>query len=209
MFDMQEIKYRSAVLHLLLALLFCCACRDAAAAKFNPLPDTGQALCYDTHGAEIPCPAQGQALYGQDANYQGLQSAFIVNGDGTVTDMNTGLMWQESGDDTERTHIQAINYCMEVETGGYSDWRLPTIFELGSIIDYGRMHPVLDDGIFHVSPYTYWSVTLLTPPPNNTNTTTYESQSSPRPVAMSFDTGVEILSSSTAYGYALCVRDVR
>ncbi|MFC1893662.1 hypothetical protein ACFLYR_06525 [Chloroflexota bacterium] len=53
--------------------------------------DTGQDKCY--HNArEISCPQPGEAFYGQDAQYQGVQLAYQDNGDGTVTDLNTGLL---------------------------------------------------------------------------------------------------------------------
>jgi len=56
--------------------------------------DTGQVDCYNSDGEAIACPSEGEALYGQDAQYEGAQFAFQDNGDGTVTDLNTGLMWQ-------------------------------------------------------------------------------------------------------------------
>lgn len=68
-------------------------CNSALAYR---LPDSGQTKCYDILGSEIvPCPAPGQSYYGQDGNYRGPQMAFEDNGDGTVTDLNTGLMWEK------------------------------------------------------------------------------------------------------------------
>lgn len=58
------------------------------------LPDTGQTKCYDNY-QEIPCPNLGELFHGQDANYQGAQPAYRNNGDGTVTDLVTGLIWQQ------------------------------------------------------------------------------------------------------------------
>jgi hypothetical protein len=57
--------------------------------------DTGQTACYDD-SSEIVCPGEGQPFYGQDAQYDGNQPAYQENGDGTVTDLNTGLMWQKT-----------------------------------------------------------------------------------------------------------------
>ncbi len=56
--------------------------------------DTGQNNCYD-NSSVAACPQPGEAFYGQDASYQGNQPAYQDNDDGTVTDLNTGLMWQQ------------------------------------------------------------------------------------------------------------------
>lgn len=98
--------------------------------------DTGQAKCYDT-AKEIPCPKFGQPFYGQDAQYRGLQPAYRDNGDGTVTDLNTGLMWQKTPHLERRlTYREALEGAKTLTLGGYSDWRLPTIKELYSLIDF-------------------------------------------------------------------------
>jgi hypothetical protein len=84
------------------------------------LPDTGQNLCYD-NDQEIPCPQPGQPFYGQDGNYQGPQMAYQDNGDGTVTDLNTGIMWQQGDAQNEgdgRTWQDAVDYCATLDLGG-------------------------------------------------------------------------------------------
>ena len=59
--------------------------------------DTGQMKCYN-NSAEITTPSPGQSFYGQDANYTGNTPSYTDNGDGTVSDLVTGLMWQKSPD---------------------------------------------------------------------------------------------------------------
>lgn len=54
--------------------------------------DTAQTQCYDDRSAKA-APRPGQPFYGQDAQYQGSPPAYKDNGDGTVSDLNTGLMW--------------------------------------------------------------------------------------------------------------------
>ena len=56
------------------------------------LPDSGQTTCYNS-SEKISCPNPGQRYYGQDANYKGVQPSYRNNGDGTVSDLVTGLMW--------------------------------------------------------------------------------------------------------------------
>jgi len=104
--------------------------------------DTGQIRCYN-NSTEITAPSPGQSFYGQDANYPGNTASYTDNGDGTVTDLVTGLMWQKSPD---RNGDGAINYADKLffdealdsaasfNLAGYNDWRLPTIKELYSLI---------------------------------------------------------------------------
>jgi hypothetical protein len=65
----------------------------------------------------------------------------VINSDGTVTDMSTGLMWQQATGPEGYTWKQALDYCEILTLGGYDDWRLPNIKELLSLIDYGNAHP--------------------------------------------------------------------
>ena len=80
------------------------------------------------------------------------------NGDGTVTDKGTGLMWQqeESGD---MTWAEALTYCENLQLAGYDDWRLPNRNELQSIIDYQVYNPAVNTIAFpNVSSFgAYWS----------------------------------------------------
>jgi hypothetical protein len=98
--------------------------------------DTGQSNCYDNQNATA-CPQEGQAFYGQDAQYAGIQPRYVDNGDGTITDLNTGLMWQQSPDlDNKSTYAEAVAGAETFNLAGHDDWRLPTIKELYSLIDF-------------------------------------------------------------------------
>ncbi len=101
-----------------------------------PIVDTGQTNCYDEQGT-ISCPQSTASFYGQDANYVGLQPSYIDNGDGTVTDLNTGLMWQQTPNlDLKSTYNEAVAGASTLNLAAYNDWRLPTIKELYSLIDF-------------------------------------------------------------------------
>ncbi len=139
-------------------LLFGAVAFIADAADWNPLSDTGQANCYDVMRNIIACPAEGQALHGQDAQYYGRPQNFQDNGNGTVTDHNTTLMWQQTDDGTQRTWQDAIDYCTAFDDGTYDNWRLPEIFELRSIVDYGRSKPAINP-VFSCQSSDYWSAT--------------------------------------------------
>lgn len=106
---------------------------DFTPAVSYAIVDTGQDDCYD-NTAEMSCPAEGSAYFGQDAQYNGRQPSYRDNGDGTVTDLVTGLMWQQ--DFTELDWSDAESAAAAAKTGGYTDWRVPTIKELYSLIDF-------------------------------------------------------------------------
>ncbi len=93
--------------------------------------DTNQTWCFS--GDEvIEC---GDEFSGQDAQYEGVQPSYQDNGDGTVTDLNTGLMWiQDAGDKTY--YADAMDDLETYTFAGYDDWRLPTIKELYSLAQF-------------------------------------------------------------------------
>ncbi len=112
---------------------------------------SGQTACYDLED-EIDCPAPGGDYYGQDANYlAGATMSFEDNGDGTVTDLVTGLTWQQEPSSNTFTWQEAVDYANELELGGYDDWRVPSAKELFSIGNYGLGWPYLDTEYFSLA----------------------------------------------------------
>jgi len=96
--------------------------------------DTGQTNCYGD-AAKITAPAPGQPFHGQDAQYVSPAPAYTNNGNGTITDLNTGLMWvQPRG--AKMTWDAAVAGAATNLTGGHADWRMPTIKELYSLIKF-------------------------------------------------------------------------
>ncbi len=105
---------------------------SSASAQTYPIVDTGQTDTCDNFNI-IDEPEPGEPFYGQDAQYNRNQPSYQDNGDGTVTDLVTGLMWvQERGDKV--TWASAFSGASECNVGGYNDWRMPTIKELYSLI---------------------------------------------------------------------------
>lgn len=97
--------------------------------------DTGQEDCYDTL-IVIDCPVQGEAYYGQDSQFDGIQFSFQDNGDGTITDLSTGLIWQQYLFEDKYSYEDAIAVADSFLLNGFTDWRLPSIKELYSLIDF-------------------------------------------------------------------------
>lgn len=110
---------------------------------------TGQVKLYDEKGKEISNIAPNEALYGQDANYlKGKKMAFKNNNDGTITDQNTGLIWQEIPTKKGFDWNDAEKYTEDLKLGGYDDWRMPTAKELFSISDFNSGWPYIDTAYF-------------------------------------------------------------
>ena len=102
--------------------------------------------------------AVNNALYG-------CPPRFTDNGDGTITDSTTGLMWEKKSDDTS-IHAQGDTYTWSTGAptaqngtvfstflatlnaqpcfAGHCDWRLPSIIELQSLVDYARYNPATE-----------------------------------------------------------------
>jgi hypothetical protein len=111
---------------------------------------TESATCYDgTY--EISCAGTGQ-----DGDLQqGLARRYTDNGDGTITDNDTGLMWEKHSSDGSihdfrniYTWLNALNfyvpYLNSTSFAGHTDWRLPNVNELHTLVDYGRVYPAMD-----------------------------------------------------------------
>jgi hypothetical protein len=60
---------------------------------------------------------------------------FVNNGDGTVTDTKTGLMWATTDNGTHINWTDAHSYCQSYSGGGHTDWRMPTLAELKTLYD--------------------------------------------------------------------------
>ncbi|MDV7139767.1 DUF1566 domain-containing protein [Maribacter sp. TH_r10] len=96
--------------------------------------DTGVETFY-TDLAITSALSDGDAFYGQDANYTGNTPSYTDNGDGTITDNVTGLLWEQ--DMGEKLTLEKAMAKAEASTlGGYSDWRVPTIKDLYSLIQF-------------------------------------------------------------------------
>lgn len=86
---------------------------------------------------------------------------FMDNGDGTVTDQVTNLMWKQETDGNKRDWEGSIQYCEDLVFADYDDWKLPSNKELSSTVDLGRQKPAIDIRFFPDTDYKayYWSRT--------------------------------------------------
>ncbi|MFR9502202.1 MAG: DUF1566 domain-containing protein [Rikenellaceae bacterium] len=93
--------------------------------------DTNQSKCFDDR-MEITAPNVGDVFYGQDAQHAGNAPSYTNNGDGTVTDNVTGLMWQKAY--KVMSYPEALKTIETFRYAGYNDWRIPSIKEAYSLI---------------------------------------------------------------------------
>lgn len=103
-----------------------------------------------------------------------VQASFLNNGNGTVTDFSTSLMWQRcsapaatsdcsASVPSPYTWDNALAYCNGLALGGHSDWRLPNVKELQSLLDVNKTtDPSIDTSYFPDTPADdYWSSTTF------------------------------------------------
>jgi hypothetical protein len=134
---------------------------EASLATGKSFPASGQTTTYPAN--KLDDPVTGDVAVPDDGTMQaGAELAYVDNGDGTITDLNTGLMWEKKGDDgglhdKDNVYVWSGNGTQETiwdwlddvnaEGGsgfaGHSDWRVPNVKELQSIVDYERFGPAV------------------------------------------------------------------
>ncbi len=177
---------------------------SAASAEVFATPSTTQSVIA-VHIPDTGQTADYTATFGEDSDYTINPPSYTDNGDGTVTDNVTGLVWQQcsagqsgtgciSGSAGTYNWDAANTYCNS-NTAGLpgTGWRLPTQLELLTIVDFGKMQPSIDTTVFPntvstASPF-YWT--------SDTNATISS--------VVQFDTGVLTTVALTAGYYTRCV----
>ena len=119
---------------------------------------TGQLYSYDNYGY-INEDIKDDGFY-----KKGISPSYTNNGNDTVTDNVTGLIWQDDfsvvDDNNKKTQKDAIEYCNNLNFAGSTNWRLPKTNELNYIIDINRK-PSINNSVFRqdVGERYYWSST--------------------------------------------------
>lgn len=119
--------------------------------SYFKLPDTGQKQSYTV-------------TLGEDSDYDGYMPSLTNLSAETTRDNNTKLVWQRKDDQVSRDHETATLYCESLELDGYSDWRLPTVKELTTIIDFDEAAPAINEAHFSHTAVNagsyYWTSTV-------------------------------------------------
>ena len=147
-----------------MSVIIACISVKTAALTY-PIVDTGQTTCYNAL-TEMTCPSSGASFYGQDAQFEGKQPSYTLSSDDkTVYDNVTQLTWMRGPNITlttpvksdKKTYSAAQTWVATVNAmayGGFSDWRLPTIKKLYSLINFNGTDP---------SGYSGTDTSVLTP----------------------------------------------
>ena len=129
------------------------------------LPQTGQENCYKAvdYFEAVPCAGTGQDG-DLAAGVEWPDTRFTTNQDGTVTDNLTGLMWVSAPDSIGRTWAGALTYINNLNFAGHTDWRLPNVSELESLLHAGEINTAAWlnlQGFQNVQANWYWSSTTV------------------------------------------------
>ena len=86
---------------------------------------------------------------------------FVNNGDESVTDKFTGIVWMQKASEDKMTWEEAIQYCEDLQFASQKDWKLPSNKELTSLVDLRKQKPAIDTSVFQDVDYKayYWSRT--------------------------------------------------
>lgn len=116
---------------------------------------TGQIKSYDVNGTEITDGSQKD-----DGFYKsGLARSYTRDVNDTVTENTTKLIWQDDTTPASMTWDSAITYCQNLTLGGHTDWRLPDIKELQTLVDNSKSDPSMDSIFQNTISSYYWSIT--------------------------------------------------
>ncbi len=156
----------------------------------NMASDSGQHTCYNATQA-IPCPAPNTPFFGQDANVSYAPVPYEIHGP-IVRDTVTGLSWQRSSDSQRRSYEDARAYCAQLTLEKETGWRLPSLHELFTIIDYGRINPSLPPEFFPTSMSVWAADSVL--------------DETPQAYVVSFETGMTQQARTLFFMNTRCVK---
>ena len=138
---------------------------------------TGSTVGYTGNPRLVRLVSSSAAVESHFSDYS--DNRYTDNGDGTISDAQTGLMWSKcsygqtydandansdgiicEGSPAFGTWQQAFAWAADSTDHGHSDWRLPNIKELGSIVDFGSAKPAINQSIFpNTASGPYWTST--------------------------------------------------
>lgn len=122
----------------------------------------------------------------------------LTRADDIVTDNNTKLQWQDNSDaaDVRKEWAEAAAHCAQLTLGGFSDWKLPDIDTLSSIVDRSKKKPTIDRIFQNAKSGFYWS-------------STPDDKSEHEAVGIHFSMGIKVSDYKYEKYCVRCVREVK
>ncbi len=169
------------------------------------LPPCTDITAYYTDAAELTAaPKPGESCYGQDAQYalRGYctPKSFTVSGtapEEIITDNNTGVQWIKTLNDYDASGLsleESETYCGGLTYGEFSDWRVPTMYELEAVVNFEKSDPPFTAGFTGLPEgESLWSTT-----PNG--------QAADSVWIMDSSDGNTGIDDITSYNFTMCVR---
>jgi hypothetical protein len=155
-------------LTLITAVFGLTACRSNLAHQMDNATENRKVMRYTAATCEVPQTGQNQSYASGDDGHLSIGKVWPVprftdNGNGTITDRLTGLMWTKNANraNGKIDWEQALAKSTACNDGGHTDWRLPNRNELTSLIDLGQAQPALTKGhpFNDVQSDYYWTST--------------------------------------------------
>jgi hypothetical protein len=163
----------------------CASLTTTACASGTVCERRAPAACEDPNWAAWPMP---------NAATEVNAASYKDNGDGTVTDLVTALMWQKAPGTDTYIWSAAVTHCPQLTLGAHGDWRLPTFIELMSLVDFSAGSPVVNTTYFPaMSGGLYWTATTV----SGQNNFAWE---------VNFNTGTGNADATTSTNPVICVR---
>ena len=119
---------------------------------------TGVVTCATNTTQDLPCPVAGYDL--EDGDFQPNAQALVKSASDEVTDSTTGLVWQAGDDGNTYDQATAVQHCASFSSAeAATGWRLPSVIELMTLVDYGVDVPSIDPSFSGAKSTNYWTAT--------------------------------------------------
>ena len=152
---MKKLKFSIGFMFITMSLIFTSYYDIFAETKLRNTPEK-------LNNQDIKTVVKKCNFFDKERNEKGdFQNDFVDNGDGTVTDRATGLMWEQKGSKREKSYYSAKKHVKSLNKkkfAGCDDWRIPTAEELYSLLEPKMNKQLYIHPVFATKPSHCWSI---------------------------------------------------